>query len=139
MLFMALIVVLNVLGRYFFHTPLPATIEIVGLGAAVMISFSLFSSQFWERNISVPIVVEKLGPKALKVFTATSLALSLCIVAVFVYTEFGFALEMLEKGEKTSVLRMPLGPFRLVWTLGCVLIFLVMAVQFVRTLGKGGK
>ncbi len=139
MLFMALVVVVNVVGRYFFHSPFPATVEIVGLSAAVLISLSLFPSQLHDRNISVPIIVEKLGPRALRVFRASSLALSLCIVAVFIWTGGEYAWEMLSKSEKTSVLRMPMGPFRVVWTLGCLLIFVILAVQFLRILRNKGK
>ncbi len=136
MLFMALVVVMNVVGRYFFHSPFPATVEIVGLSAAVLISMSLFPSQLHDRNISIPIIVEKLGPRALRVFTASSLALSLCIVAIFIWTGGEYAWEMLSKFEKTSVLRMPLGPFRGVWTLGCLLIFVILAIQLLRTLRR---
>jgi TRAP-type C4-dicarboxylate transport system permease small subunit len=139
MLFMALVVVINVVGRYFFHSPLPATIEIVGLGAAVLISLSLFPSQLHNRNISVPIIVEKLGPRVLRVFSVCSLALSLCIVGILTWTGAGYAWEMLFRFERTSVLRVPLAPFRFIWALGCVLIFLILAIQFVRLLQRGGK
>jgi TRAP-type transport system small permease protein len=139
MLFMAAVVATNVIGRYFFHSPFPATMEIVGLAAAVLISSALFPSQLAERNISVPIIVEKLGPRALKVFTASSLALSLCIVAILIWTGAGFGREMFMKHEKTNVLLMPLGPFRLIWVLGCVLLFIILAIQFVQALQKGGK
>jgi TRAP-type C4-dicarboxylate transport system permease small subunit len=139
MLFMAAVVVTNVVGRYFFHSPFPATMEIVGLAAAVLISLGLFPSQLAERNISVPIIIEKLGPRTLKVFTESSLALSLCIVAILIWTGAGFGWEMLLKHERTSVLLMPLGPFRLIWVLGCFLLFIILAIQLVRTFRRGGK
>jgi TRAP-type C4-dicarboxylate transport system permease small subunit len=139
MLFMAVVVVTNVVGRYFFHSPLPATMEIVGLAAAVLISLALFPSQLAERNISVPIILEKLGPRALKVFTVSSLALSLCIVAILIWTGAGFGWEMFMKHEKTNVLMMPLGPFRLIWVLGCLLLFIILAIQLVQALRQRGK
>ena len=139
MLFMALVVAINVIGRYFFHSPLPATIEIVGLAAAVLISLSLFPSQLHDRNIAVPIVVEKLGPRAMRVFATCSLALSLCIVGVLMWTGAYYGWEMLFQFERTSVLRVPLAPFRFVWALGCLLLFLILAIQFVRSFARGGK
>jgi TRAP-type C4-dicarboxylate transport system permease small subunit len=139
MLLMAAVVVANVVGRYFFHSPFPATMETVGLAAAVLISAALFPSQLAERNISVPIIVEKLGRRMLKVFTASSLVLSLCIIAILIWTGAGFGWEMLIKHEKTNVLRMPLGPFRLIWVLGCLLLFIILAIQLVQALRQRGK
>jgi TRAP-type C4-dicarboxylate transport system permease small subunit len=139
MLFMALVVVINVVGRYFFHSPLPATIELVGLAAAILISFSLLPSQLHNRNIAVPIVVEKLGQRAMKVFAICSLALSLCIVGVLMWTAVHLAWEMLSQFEVTSVLRVPLAPFRFVWALGCALLFIILIIQFVRSFARGGN
>jgi hypothetical protein len=34
---------------------------------------------------------------------------------------------------------MPLGPFRLIWVLGCFLLFIILAIQLVRTFRRGGK
>lgn len=139
MLLMAFVVVVNVVGRYFFHSPLAATIEYVGLAAAVLISLSLFPSQLAEKNISVPIILEKLGPRTLKTFKVCSSVLSLCTVGILTWTGVVNAFEMWSQHEKTGVLCAPLGPFRLIWAFGCLFLFVILAIQFFRTPEKGGK
>jgi len=139
MLFMAAVVAVNVIGRYFFHSPLPATIEYVGLAAAVLISLSLLPTELAEKNISVPIIIEKLGPRALKAFKVCSLVLSLCVVGVLMWTGAVNGLEMFSQHEKTAVLSVPLAPFRLIWAFGCLLMFVILVIHLIATLREGGK
>lgn len=139
MLFMAVVVAVNVIGRYFFRSPLPATIEYVGLAAAVLISLSLLPTELAEKNISVPIIIEKLGPRALKIFKVCSLVFSLCVVGILMWTGAINGFEMFSQHEKTAVLSVPLGPFRLIWAFGCLLMFVVLVIHLIGALREGGE
>lgn len=135
---MALIIIINVVGRYFFRSPLVATVELVGIAGALLISLSLLPCEVARRNISVPILTSKLSQGVLKVFNFSSYILSLLIVGVYVFTGAGLAFEMLTKREKTPVLELPVPIFRFIWVFGCILLFAVLLVHLIETL-RGRK
>ncbi len=138
-LVMTAIVAINVIGRQFFRSPLPSTVELVGLLGALLISFGLAPSQYAGRNISIPIVTDTLPQKTRKVFDVSTLVLSLAIIAVLAWTGGIQAWDMWLKHERTSILEWPVAPFRLVWALGCGMLFVVVAANLVQTLRKKGQ
>jgi len=130
---MAIIIVANVIGRYFFQSPLVATVELVGIAGAFLVSLSLLPCEFARRNVSVPVITSKLPPRPLKVFNFSNYALSLIIVGVYILTGAALAWEMMIKREKTTVLALPVPLFRLVWVVGCILLFVILFIHMIET------
>lgn len=139
LLLMMIVVAANVLGRFLFRSPLTGTVDSVGLLGALLISLGLVPSQIARRNISIPIVTDSLPQQARKIFDSATLFLSIIIVAVFAWTGARFAWEMWLKHEKMTVLWLPVAPFRFVWALGCLMLFIVLVTHLVEKLRKGRK
>ncbi len=136
LLLMMAVVAANVTGRYFFRSPLPSTVDTVGLLGALLISLALAPSETMKRTLNIPIIIDKLPQRARVIFDVASLALSIATLTVLTWTGGAHAWDMLVKHETTSILEWPVAPFRFVWALGCLLFLIVLAARLVKEVGK---
>jgi TRAP-type C4-dicarboxylate transport system permease small subunit len=138
LLLMMVILSANVIGRFLFNKPFPSTIDSVGLLGALLISLALGPSEIARRNVNIPIVTDTLPQGTRKVFDVITMFLCLIIVAVFAWTGAHQAWVMWVKNEMMPVLEWPVAPFRWIWVLGCLLLFIALAAHLVERLRKRG-
>jgi len=136
LLLMMAVVAANVTGRYFFRSPLPSTVDTVGLLGALLISLALAPSETMKRTLNIPIIIDKLPQRARVIFDAANLVLSMAILTVLTWTGGAQAWDMLVKHERTAILEWPVAPFRFVWAVGCLLFLIVLAARLLRAVGK---
>jgi TRAP-type C4-dicarboxylate transport system permease small subunit len=137
MLIMMTIVTLNVLGRAAINAPIFGTVEVVELSGVIMASFIIAYTQERRQNITVKIVVDRLPPRLQGAFDTVTLLIGLVFVGLIAWTSSAFGLQFPE--EMTDTFEVPRLPFRLIWVFGCVVLFLVLAGQFIQSLAKAVK
>lgn len=142
--FMIIVIVINVIGRFFFRQPLRGTIELVELMTVVMVYSVLPYAELRRRSIHVDLVVS-LFPRRAKAVLAS--------IMCFAGTVF-FIIMSFEAGElawsnlfpsvlSTDTLSIPFAPFVLVIAIGSLLLGLEMLIHAFHPLSpekeQGGK
>ncbi len=134
---MMLVVIVHVVGRNFFNSPLYGGVELISLSGVFLISFALGYAQMEKAHIVIEVLTSRL-PK----FLRTSLAifvmiLNLVTVVLLIWGGIDFFWEALTKrGSYTLVLHLPLAPFRFIWVLGCASLWGYFLYDFIQILRR---
>ena len=136
---MMVIISTNVLGRVFLKSPIFGALELSGLAGIVLASVAIPYVEKERRNVHVEILVDRL-PSRLRGFTdAFVLLLSLGAIAVLSYAMLKESLHAASFGEETLVLELPTSPFKFIWTIGTILLCVVLIVNIIKSIIKGMK
>lgn len=130
---MMLITSLDVILRLFRH-PIPGVYEIVGLLGSLAIAFSLAYTSIEKGHIAVEVLVQKLPPRVQSFITALYSAVSFVFFLLASWVCLEFALELYRSGEVSLTIKMPTYPFVVGIGLGCMLLSMVLFVEFTRSL-----
>jgi TRAP-type C4-dicarboxylate transport system permease small subunit len=133
---MMLVVVVHVIGRNFFSSPLYGGVEIISLSGVILISFALGYTQLQKGHIVVEVLVSRLPGSLRTPFAIFARVVSLITVSLLVWGGIDYFWDAIIKpGSYTLVLHLPSAPFRFVWILGCATMwgyFLYDLIQILR-------
>jgi TRAP-type C4-dicarboxylate transport system permease small subunit len=133
---MMLVVVVHVIGRNFFSSPLYGGVEIISLSGVILISFALGYTQLQKGHIVVEVLVSRLPGSLRTPFAIFARVVSLITVSLLVWGGIDYFWDAIIKpGSYTLVLHLPSAPFRFVWILGCAAMwgyFLYDLIQILR-------
>ncbi len=137
---MMLVVVVHVIGRNFFKSPLYGGVELISLSGVFLISFALGYAQLQKAHIIVEVMVSRL-PKSIRFsLTIFVMFINLVTVALLIWGGLDFFWEAITKrGSYTLVLHLPLAPFRFIWVLGCSALWGYFLYDFIQILRKGRR
>ncbi|MEJ2739316.1 MAG: TRAP transporter small permease [Dehalococcoidia bacterium] len=136
---MMVIISTNVLGRVFLHSPIFGALEISGLAGIILASVAIPYVEKERRNVHVEILVDKFPPRIRGFSDAFVLLLSLGAVAVLSYAMIRESLHAASFGEETLVLALPTTPFKFIWSIGTILLCVVLLVNIITSIMKGMK
>ncbi len=134
---MMLVVVVHVVGRNFFNSPLYGGVELISLSGVFLISFALGYAQMEKAHIVIEVLTSRL-PKFLRTPLAIFvMILNLVTVVLLIWGGIDFFWEALTKrGSYTLVLHLPLAPFRFIWVLGCAALWGYFLYDFIQILRR---
>ncbi|MFO7600403.1 MAG: TRAP transporter small permease [Candidatus Desulfacyla sp.] len=120
----------DVVGRYFFNAPILGVFELTEFMVLILIFSFLAYTQFTKTHVSVDLLIA-LFPKNFRIYIEL-FNHSLCLILMGLITYMGFsrALELVEFGEASPNLGVPLYPFVFFLVLGCI----VMCIEYIRDL-----
>ena len=130
---MMLLIVVNILSRYFYQS-IVGTFEIVGLMGAVLISTVLAYTAMQNRNVAIELMVSHLPPRAQAIIDSFVYLLSIAIVSLMAWRTVVQAHSRWLAHEATHELFIPLAPFILITGVGIALLVLVLVIKFVESL-----
>jgi len=130
---MMLLTSLDVLLRLFRH-PLPGTYEIIGLLGAVVISFSLGYTSVEKGHIAVDILTRNFSSKTRALIEACNALVGTVLFAVVAWQGLSYSASLMQKGEVSLTVQMPIYPFAYGVTGGCGLLCIVLFADFLREL-----
>jgi TRAP-type C4-dicarboxylate transport system permease small subunit len=136
---MMAIITINVLGRMFLKSPIFGALEIAGLAGIVLSSIAIPYVEKERRNVLVEILVDKLPPRVKGFTDAFVLLLSLGVVVVLSYAMIKESLHAASFGEETLVLQLPTTPFKFIWSIGTLLLCVVLLLNIILSIRKGVK
>lgn len=134
---MMLLTVTDVVGRYFFKTPVPGAWELISLLLVCAGTWGLAHCQVQKAHICVTVLLQGFSSR-LKAFII-SLAYLMAIVAFSALTWRAVQLSrkfFVEPGHTTDILHIPLFPFLLVMATGTGVMVLVLLIDLTQTIGK---
>ena len=124
-------VVLRIFGR-----PIPGTYELVGFLGALVVSFALAFTSMEKGHIAVEILVEKLPLRYRLAIDAFCNLAGAFLFSMIGYQAFIYALDIKNSGEVSPTLHIPAYPFIFGISLGCTLLCLLLAADFVKSLRR---
>ncbi|HOO38685.1 MAG TPA: TRAP transporter small permease [Deltaproteobacteria bacterium] len=129
--FMMLITTADVIMRAFRH-PILGTYEIVGFTGVVVIAFSLPYTSIQKGHIAVEFLVQRLPWLARVIINIINAFISIVLFAVIAWQCAKYAETMKISGEVSSTLQMPTYPFLYGISFGCLLLCVVLFIEFLR-------
>ena len=139
MVVMATIIAMNILGRSLFGRPILGTIDIAGLAGVVFASIAVGYTEWERRNVVMEVIVARFPPRV-KAFTdAFGLLLSLGIIGVLTWAMFKEAAYAASFSQTTLVTKLPLAPFKYVWSIGATLLGAILLRNAIVCIVRGFK
>jgi TRAP-type transport system small permease protein len=126
---MMAVTVVDVAGRYLFHAPLPASFELTEylMGLLVFLALPLVSAE--GEHIRINLVDKLLHQKAARVRDAAVGILSCVVCGVLAWQVLALASRILEYGDSTQTLRIPLAPLAYFIGASLALSALILAIR----------
>ena len=133
---MALTTSIDVVGRYFFRSPITGGIEICFCVLAASVFLSWSHTQAGGGHIFLDLLFVRLPTRARRVVGVFATLMSLVFVGAVVWWGVPFVLSSMAEGGFTDNLRIPLYPFQFLIVLGGALLFLELIVELVENLRR---
>jgi len=119
LLAMMAVTVVDVVGRYFLNSPLPGAFELTELGLVLLIFAGLPLVSARDGHVNVPLLVERLGPRARAVQRGLVRLLGAALLALVAWRLWVRAGQLLDYGDRSVFLGIPLAPVAYCAALGC--------------------
>jgi TRAP-type C4-dicarboxylate transport system permease small subunit len=133
------VVCLNVLGRDLFGTPLKGTVDMVSLLGAFVIAGAIAYTQVLKGHICITLFIELL-PRPIRTILACLMDfVGTVLFGIISWQTILFAKGTHEIGELSEVLKIPIAPFAVMVSVGCMALTLVLLTDLIGLLSKGVK
>jgi len=129
-----LITTVDVVGRYFFNSPLLGALEILELSMAILGGFAILYTTTRRGHISVDLFYVNFPKPLQKVVEAFGSLLGFATWFVIAYQVFKLGQRSLRGADATTLLHIPIAPFQFVLALGLIVYSLVLLVQAIKAL-----
>jgi len=133
------IVCINVVGRGVFGNPLKGTVDIVSLLGALVIAGAIAYTQVLKGHIRITLFVERLPDRIQYIIKSLVDLIGFSLFALVSWQTILFVRDTAEIGELSEVLKIPLTPFAVVVSVGCLALTLVLLVDLIKALSKAVK
>ena len=127
-----LMTTINVIGRYILKRPLLGEVDMVEMGMAVFGGVAMFLTTTNRHHVSVDVLVVRFSRRTQTILRCISSLLGSFTWGVLAYLTFLEGLELLEKADRTDVLRIPHAPFAIILAVGLCLVCMTMLKQALR-------
>lgn len=117
-----------------FGVPVKGAVELMGFGGAMLIAFALSYTQRMKENIAVDLIVKIMPQKVRHVVSAFNSLLCLIISVIAAYQVAALSITLLNTGELTETLRIPVYPFIFATTIGFAALALVFLNDLITTI-----
>ncbi|MCL1827858.1 MAG: TRAP transporter small permease [Oscillospiraceae bacterium] len=130
----------DVIGRYFFNSPIRGAQELVELSMSVFVYMGIGMATRRRRLINVPVILEKM-PIAAGYFFKTYAGLICCGISVLLCRQLGLSAINYygELSSATQTFKIPLWPFYTTASVCCGLMALEMLARCIKDIAAGVK
>ncbi|MBW2630380.1 MAG: TRAP transporter small permease [Deltaproteobacteria bacterium] len=132
---MMLLTCADVMLRLFRH-PIPGTYEVVGLMGTVGVSFALAYTTAKKGHIMVEFLTNRMPKNVQFIVAAAGEFFSALLFGIIAWQSALYALDLKRTGEVSLTIEMPIYPFVFSITIGCFLVFLILATDFYKSLKR---
>jgi TRAP-type C4-dicarboxylate transport system permease small subunit len=126
--------VVDIVGTRFFSWPVPGSIDFIGLLLLLISAYGVSKTELMKRHIRVDSLTVHLSPRSQHFCDAFSAVFSFVLWAVVVGSSVKYGIMLYGSKEGSATLLIPLFPFVLAMSLGCLPILLVIVAQFIRAI-----
>lgn len=120
---MAVVVTVNVAGRFFFGHPLKGTVELVEAMMLIVAFFAIPYTAQKRGHVRVTLIVSRFPKPVQLVVRRVGFFISAFIIGTITYQATVNTIYYIRHlNETTPILYIPLAPFRLIMALGCLVL-----------------
>ncbi|MFA4885712.1 MAG: TRAP transporter small permease [Desulfotomaculaceae bacterium] len=130
------LIVVNILLRTIFKTPVFGAFEYVGLLTALVIGLSLAYCGVQNAHIDISLVVDWLPARLRDIISVLINIISMCFLAVSAWYVGAYASSMMDSGLVSPTTQMPTYPFVYLIALGMFVYCLVLLVRSIESIMK---
>jgi len=123
---MMFLTVADVLGRRFFHMPIPGTFELTRFGLVLIVSFGLAYAQIEGENIGITILYDKFPNSVKRVLNLIISLGSIGLFSIVLVNTLKYAARISNANQITSVLRLPVHPWIYISAIGVGVLILAL-------------
>ncbi|MDT0684231.1 TRAP transporter small permease [Roseicyclus sp. F158] len=131
------VTLVDVLGRYFFSSPLPGATEMTELLVMAVVFAGLPAICLDDGHITVDLFTANLGGRAAAIQTAAARLVGAVILALVAWQLWEHGSRLASYGETTIYLRFPLGPVAKAASVLCAASALLLLAMTLLRLPKG--
>ena len=135
---MMAITVIDVVGRYFFLSPLKGAFEMAGILLVIAASWGMGYCQFLKGHIRIDILFIHLSPRIQAVFNTIAYLIGIAAVGIITWQTLLRMYDYMyrELGGTTETLGMPFWPFLLMMAIGFGWFCVILLIDLYRSLLK---
>jgi TRAP-type C4-dicarboxylate transport system permease small subunit len=115
---MTVIILMDVIGRYFFDHPLPGANELTGILLIPVATWGIGYCQLLKRNIRIDMIYARFNPKNQSVLNIISYLAFLFASVIITWQMYVRMIEYLNDHGITEILGLPFWPFMLMAVIG---------------------
>jgi len=131
-----LLIVVDVILRYFFNQPLSYSFELIEAGLSMVIFFGIVICTAHRGHVDISLLVGRFSPRVQAAIMSFSYIIGSALFGLVAWQMFSHTMQTMEMGKVTSILRIPSYPFVFIIGLCCVLISLLLLAQFIHLIRK---
>lgn len=119
--------------------PIKGTFELMGFFGAIVTAFALGYTQSEKGHVGIDIVVNRFPAKARRILNGANYFISMIFFSIASWQIFKWGVNLRQTGEVTETLRIIFYPFTYGVAFGCIILALVLLVNFLKVFieGKG--
>uniref|UniRef100_A0A7C2K3Z6 TRAP transporter small permease n=1 Tax=candidate division WOR-3 bacterium TaxID=2052148 RepID=A0A7C2K3Z6_UNCW3 len=102
------------------------TYDLVEIIIVVAVAFAIPYTQFYQAHTRVDLFTSMMSPRGKFVFEFFSNFISVIYWAIIVWATIGITIEKAKLGERTSLLKISIIPFRILWIIGLIMVILII-------------
>jgi len=129
----------NVIGRYLLKKPLLGEVDLVQLGVALFGGVAMFYTTLQRHHVGVDMLLVRLSRRNRRLLISFASLLGFLTLAVMAVGVFLNGLDTLKSGSVTDTLRIPQGPFEIIFSGFIFLFCLALMVQIFYPEGSAEK
>jgi len=137
--FLTVITFSDIVGRYFFNSPITGVFEITELTLAIMIFLALGYTHLFRGHVAIDFFVSRLKPQKRRYVEILTLSVSFLLIGILTWELGLHALRLYRAGNVTGVLELPHWPIVVIMTLGSGVYAVDILLDLWSTLRKGGS
>jgi TRAP-type C4-dicarboxylate transport system permease small subunit len=131
---MVLLMVIDILLRRFFNSPLSWSLEVIQVMLVVVVFFSVAYCGARKGHISVELITSRLPSKTLAIIDIITHFLGIVLFIFMAWGSCVLAINEFESHHVTGILPIPIYPFVFVVMFGSAMLAVVLIVQLTRVI-----
>ena len=136
---MLVLTVADIIGIKLLAHPVPGGIEVTALLGVIVIGFAIAFVQVLHGHIQVDFIIMKLPPRARAVIDAFTTFLGIAFFVLLAWRSWDYARTMQVTGEVSMTQKIPFYPFIYGLAVCYAVTFLVLLIEFSKSIMKVGK
>jgi len=128
---LAVVTFCDVIARYFFDSPFSFTVELTELAMGILVYFGVGMTTHDNEHISVDFVTLRLSGWLRAVLSLITNGLAFLFLIFLVWRLWQRAVVLLDKGDTTPIMFVPLWPFAFLMAFGSIFLLTGVLVRFV--------
>ena len=132
----AIVVTADVIGRYFFNHPISGALDLSELLLVVVVCSALAYTAAVRGHMSVDVVTSRLSPRMQALLSVLTGLTGLPVLWLLTYYAAREGINTYSSGLETSILHMPIYPFKFVVAIGFFALSLELTCQWLRSIER---